>query len=57
VYFNFSLPFEIHDDNEILYRLGLDEDNQEFFQQQQDVPSNVEVVESGSVLPTEEAEQ
>jgi hypothetical protein len=38
VYFNFDLPFEIHDDNEILYRLGLDEDvsaqSQEFYQQQ-----------------------
>ncbi|KAL0479484.1 hypothetical protein AKO1_007661 [Acrasis kona] len=26
VYFNFNQPFEIHDDNEILYRLGLDEE-------------------------------
>lgn len=47
VFFNFSLPFEIHDDNEILYRLKLDEGvndlpQQQPQQQQQHPKKNVE---------------
>lgn len=63
VFFNFDQPFEIHDDNEILYQLGLDEATgvlqPEFYQPHpQDVQastenadgSNIVVVGSGSVM-------
>jgi len=39
VFFNFDKPFEIHDDNEILYRLGLDQS------------SNPNISEAASSLP------
>jgi transcription factor Dp-1 len=39
VFFNFSAPFEIHDDNEILSRLGFDESDQQLLRPQS--PQNV----------------
>lgn len=57
VFFNFSAPFEIHDDNEILSRLGFDEPEQQLLRaqspQQQQEQDAVVVVVDGAATPTE----